>query len=209
MSTTETAPAPVKKTLKVKKTVAPVAESAVAAEQVVAAAGTEVSVTEVPQATHKSKTNTQNMDDMLDHIQKTFNIDPVEFKKAIVNFLPSTSRHRKNRKNRNKGGPKKGLSSYLFFMKEQRAVLQKDGKIKFVDLTKKIGELWKGLTPEDKTVYENLALEDKKRFATEQEAYLKSAGAASVPAVEAPVKKTRKPKAAAAPVAEAATAVVA
>ena len=98
------------------------------------------------------------------------------------------------------GGPKRGLSSYMFFSKAMRAqVVEENPDIAFSEVAKKIGEKWKALADADKVPYEKEAAEDKARYAKEKAAY-DSANPSASPAEKkkraAPAKKAKKKTAA-------------
>ena len=46
-------------------------------------------------------------------------------------------------------------------------VKEADPSLKFGELTKKLTDMWKGLTPDEKQVYEDLASRDKERYQEE------------------------------------------
>ena len=67
--------------------------------------------------------------------------------------------------------PKKPQSSYFHFMNSKRGeVKEADPSLKFGELTKKLTDMWKNLTPEEKQVYEDLAARDKERYQEEMQA---------------------------------------
>jgi structure-specific recognition protein 1 len=86
---------------------------------------------------------------------------------------------KKTRKKKDKDAPKKGLSAFMFFSNDKREQIKTENPgIAFGEVGKKLGELWKTLTPEDKAPYDAKAEEDKGRYALELEAYnKKKAGA--------------------------------
>jgi hypothetical protein len=67
----------------------------------------------------------------------------------------------------------------MFFSNDKREQIKTENPgIAFGEVGKKLGELWKTLTPEDKAPYDAKAEEDKGRYALELEAYnKKKAGA--------------------------------
>lgn len=66
-------------------------------------------------------------------------------------------------------GPKKGKSSYIFFCQEQREVVKQDyPDMKPKEITAKLGELWNGLSDEDKKPYIKMANSDKDRYESEK-----------------------------------------
>jgi len=72
-------------------------------------------------------------------------------------------------------GVKGARSSYIFFTHEMRPkMMQEFPGMKFTEQGIIMGERWRALTPEQKKPYEDLANEDKKRYATEWAAYLET-----------------------------------
>ena len=72
-------------------------------------------------------------------------------------------------------GVKGARSSYIFFTHEMRPKMMKEFPgMKFTEQGVIMGERWRALTPEQKKPYEDLANEDKKRYAKEWAAYLET-----------------------------------
>ncbi|KAI8915431.1 nucleosome binding protein, partial [Powellomyces hirtus] len=66
-------------------------------------------------------------------------------------------------------GPKRGLSAYLFFSNDKRSdVLAENPGMAVPEVSKKLGELWKAISAEDKAKYEEMATEDKQRYEREK-----------------------------------------
>jgi len=64
------------------------------------------------------------------------------------------------------------MSSFMFFANEKRdEVRAKYSDLKFTEIGKKLSELWKELTPEDKKIYEDKAGKDKLRYNEEMTKY--------------------------------------
>ena len=75
--------------------------------------------------------------------------------------------------------PKRGTTSFVFFSREVRPALVLENnarpegeRISFGDLAKKLGAMWKELTPERKVPYEQLAAADKERYAEAMKTYV-------------------------------------
>lgn len=84
------------------------------------------------------------------------------------------------------GGPKRPLSAYMFFSKHTRPVIKVEHpSMGFADLGKEIGLRWKA--QEDKTEFNAMAEEDKKRYRTEM-------AAAGGPNAKPPTAKKAKAK---------------
>jgi hypothetical protein len=72
-------------------------------------------------------------------------------------------------------GVKGARSSYIFFTHEMRSKMVNEFPgMKFTEQGIIMGERWRALTPEQKKPYEDMANEDKKRYATEWAAYLET-----------------------------------
>jgi len=65
-------------------------------------------------------------------------------------------------------GPKKPLSPYVFYSKEQRPLVKAEHpELAFGDIGKFIAQQWKELSNEDKQKYQELADQDKQRYKLE------------------------------------------
>tara|TARA_B100000674_G_C37879030_1_gene933385 strand:+ start:1044 stop:1472 length:429 start_codon:yes stop_codon:yes gene_type:complete len=68
--------------------------------------------------------------------------------------------------------PKKAKTSYMFFTNEKRKDVQdKYPELKMGDISKKLGELWKEISEEDKEKYRELSDHDRNRYEEELEQY--------------------------------------
>jgi hypothetical protein len=72
-------------------------------------------------------------------------------------------------KNKKRKGPKRGLSSYIYFCKEQRPIVKENNNnMSAKEITTELGRLWKLLSDADKKPFEKSAKKDKKRYETEK-----------------------------------------
>ncbi|CDS03600.1 hypothetical protein LRAMOSA01002 [Lichtheimia ramosa] len=79
------------------------------------------------------------------------------------------------RSKKDKTGPKRGLSAYMFFSQEMRPkVKEENPDASFGTLGKILGEKWKAMSDEEKAPYTAKAEEDKKRYEAEKAALEKS-----------------------------------
>jgi hypothetical protein len=79
---------------------------------------------------------------------------------------------RKRKKKGGRDGPKKPLSSYMIFVREERrAIAQRNPDAKFNDIGKLLGERWAKLTDAEKKKYVDMATQDKQRYTDELEQY--------------------------------------
>eukprot|EP00977_Amphora_coffeiformis_P009308 scaffold2109_cov188-Amphora_coffeaeformis.AAC.9 len=106
---------------------------------------------------------------------------------------PGDSQGDKNNKGgKEKEGPKRPLSAYNFFFQFERARLvealpvraegkprRSHGKIGFAELAKVIGAKWRNITPEEKAIFDKMALQEKESYKRELRAFkeAKKAGA--------------------------------
>lgn len=64
-----------------------------------------------------------------------------------------------------RSGPKRSLTSYIFFCKDQRAILkEEEPNLSTKDVTAALGKRWKALSEKDRKPYEKLAAKDKARY---------------------------------------------
>ena len=73
-----------------------------------------------------------------------------------------------NKKKRKANTPKKGLSAYVYFMMDKRVeIKEKFNLTTFGDISRKMGEIWKMLSKEEKIMYFKKQTEDKERYDNE------------------------------------------
>lgn len=80
------------------------------------------------------------------------------YESGLIKIIKFYTRDLKNAKHINK--PR---IPYWYFIKEQHPILMKKG-IKFYNMMKQISENWKLLTENERSIYKNKHLEDKKRY---------------------------------------------
>lgn len=73
--------------------------------------------------------------------------------------------------------PKRPNTSYIFFCNKMRPTItaQNSGMVA-VDVTKRLGELWRNLDPNEKVQYEMLAKQDRDRYDEEMKKYVPTPG---------------------------------
>jgi hypothetical protein len=94
--------------------------------------------------------------------------------------------HRPRKKNKrgpkDPAAPKRASGPYVVFTNDMRPkVVQEYPGIKFVELGKVLGERWRGLSSEEKRVYEGIAAQDKVRFQLEMQQYTANQATAAPP----------------------------
>lgn len=78
----------------------------------------------------------------------------------------------KGSKKKDPNAPKRAMTSFFFFSNEMRSKIKKENpSMSFGELGKKIGELFRQLSPEEKEKYEQMARDDKARFKKEMASY--------------------------------------
>ncbi|OMH79994.1 Non-histone chromosomal protein 6 [Zancudomyces culisetae] len=81
-------------------------------------------------------------------------------KKATTPPVKATKASKKD-----KTGPKRSLSAYMFFSQENREKVKRDNpSATFGELGKLLGEMWKGLSDTQKKPYNDKAAADKQRY---------------------------------------------
>lgn len=135
----------------------------------------------------KSKTTTENIDRILEVLIEHFKLDEKEVRKETRDLLPSTSQYRK-KKPKDPNAPKKPLTAFIFFtnakreevvnntneeLKRQAPEGQEPQTIKFKDVMKELGKLWKTMSTADKAPYQAMANENKEQYRKAKEAYAK------------------------------------
>ncbi|KAI9244976.1 Nhp6bp [Phascolomyces articulosus] len=78
---------------------------------------------------------------------------------------------KQRRAKKDKSGPKRGLSAYMFFSQENRAqVKEENPDASFGTIGKLLGDKWKNMTDDDKAPYVAKAVADKERYENEKKA---------------------------------------
>jgi hypothetical protein len=81
----------------------------------------------------------------------------------------------KKRVSRKSNAPKRPMSAFFLYMKENRENIKRDNPTaEFLDIPRIGAEQWKALKPSAKTKYEAMADREKQRYATEMSTYVPS-----------------------------------
>jgi TolA-binding protein len=115
------------------------------------------------------KTNSENVDikDLQEQINKL---------KIKVNNIETQIDKNNVKKKKDPNAPKRNLTSFMFFNKENIEKYKKDNpneKIYVTKIVKKSGEQWKSLKDNEKDKYIKMATKDKKRYEKEISTYKK------------------------------------
>jgi len=85
-------------------------------------------------------------------------------------------KEKKSKKEKNKG-PKRALSAYMFFVKDNRQkVLDKYPDLSFGEVGKKLGKMWGDMSDDEKAPYARSNKADKERYDREKANYDETAG---------------------------------
>lgn len=69
--------------------------------------------------------------------------------------------------------PKRAPPAYIFFANEHRNLMQrKYPELKFAEISRKLGDVWSGMTKEEKRKYEELAARESARYKSEKRNYI-------------------------------------
>jgi upstream-binding transcription factor len=106
--------------------------------------------------------------------QKLYLEDLERYKLELKNLSSSDRqiirRQRKMKRNKRKTHDKKPLSSFMFFMQKNRMTLvQENPTLTVPQIAKLLGQQWREMSEEEKSVYHNLAVNAKKEYETRQE----------------------------------------
>lgn len=93
----------------------------------------------------------------------------------VVKHVESLLGTVKVKRKKDPSAPKRPTSSYLFFCADARPVVKsKHPDMENVEVTKKLGELWRALSDKKKEPYVKKAQKDKERYTREMASYSKS-----------------------------------
>ena len=91
--------------------------------------------------------------------------DKERFSHEMSNYTPPPE----SATTKKSSGPKRGLTSYIFFCKDRRdAIKEENPEMSTKDITAELGRLWKSLSEEEKAPYVELANNDKNRYESEK-----------------------------------------
>lgn len=102
---------------------------------------------------------------------------------------------KKSKGDKDPNAPKRALSAYfLWFNASRESIKKKHPGLSLPEMAKKGGELWKGLSSDDKKEWEDKAKKAKDRYIKEMEEYKKSGGGSGGAASSSGREKTSKKK---------------
>jgi len=100
-------------------------------------------------------------------------------KKEYVPPEPNSDDNCKKNKKKSKGGPRRSVSSYIYFCQDMRPAtkieLEKKSngeKVKTTLIVTELGKKWKEITQKNRKKYDDLAAIDKERFESEKESWV-------------------------------------
>lgn len=90
----------------------------------------------------------------------------------MASYVPPPGEKGKRKQKKDPNAPKRALSAFFFFCAEFRAgIKEKNPGYSVGDIAKELGKRWEKVT--DKTKYEKMAADDKKRYEREMAEYNK------------------------------------
>jgi hypothetical protein len=121
-------------------------------------------------------------------------IDKVRYQREMKDYTPPPGAGKVSQK---KAGPKRGLTAYIFFCKNHRAVLKEEQPdLPTKEVTKELGKCWRELSEKDRKPFDKLAAKDKLRFENEKASWVNpddnQKAKAPAKAKKAPAKARRK-----------------
>jgi hypothetical protein len=131
---------------------------------------------------------------------KLSDADKARYEEEMKDYTPPPGVDKVVEKKSKRAGPKRALTSYIFFCKDQRAVLKDEkSKLSTKELTAELGKRWRELSEKDRKPYEKLATKDKDRYEKEKSDWVDPEGDEDAPkkktkAKKAPSKKKTKAK---------------
>ncbi|KAI1721135.1 HMG (high mobility group) box domain-containing protein [Ditylenchus destructor] len=128
------------------------------------------------QVTEISKKCSQKWKTMSDDEKKRFfelaQKDAERYQAEVAAYGGEDLMRKKKRAKKDPNAPKRALSAFFFFSNERRVDVQKEHpEWKVGQIAQELGRCWKGLTEEEKSVYEKKATEDKERYSLEMQQY--------------------------------------
>ena len=77
-------------------------------------------------------------------------------------------RNKRPRRRRDRRKPKRILTPYMFFVKENRPrIMRENPNLSFLEVMREVGIRWSKLNEEEKEPFKERAIEDKRRFLEE------------------------------------------
>eukprot|EP00357_Protocruzia_adherens_P018352 CAMPEP_0114994682 /NCGR_PEP_ID=MMETSP0216-20121206/13281_1 /TAXON_ID=223996 /ORGANISM="Protocruzia adherens, Strain Boccale" /LENGTH=436 /DNA_ID=CAMNT_0002358583 /DNA_START=105 /DNA_END=1415 /DNA_ORIENTATION=+ len=100
-------------------------------------------------------------------------VDKERWKRENEIYMQQQSLTMNGKKGKDKDGPKRSMSAYMFFNKETRELVKKDlgDDARAPDILKEVAKRWSSLTDEDKIPFAEMARKDKERYEKERKAY--------------------------------------
>ena len=110
-----------------------------------------------------------------DKYNKLSNIDKQRYEKEMKDYTPPIDTGTITTEKVKREGPKRGLTAYIFFCKNQRPIIKDNNpNLSTKEITIQLGKEWKELSENEKSPYNKLAQDDKKRYENEKNHQSKS-----------------------------------
>lgn len=119
--------------------------------------------------------------------------DKVRYESEMESYVPPEGVTVEKKKKKERDGPKRPMSAYLYFCKDEREKIKEEHPdMKAKDVTSEMGARWKKLTAAQKAPYEELQKADKERYENEKGTSEVSKDNGRVARSKAPVKEAEK-----------------
>ena len=122
----------------------------------------------------QSQSESESEDEAPKKKQKSSESNPKSEKEKKSKSNPKPEKETKSKSNvkpdkkKKKEGPKRPMTSFLYFSNAKRPEIKDQFPgMSIGEVGKKMGEMWKEASPEDKKIYEDMASKDKERYQTE------------------------------------------
>ncbi|CDW82148.1 UNKNOWN [Stylonychia lemnae] len=100
--------------------------------------------------------------------------DKERYLNEIRNLPVPLYRNKRPRRRRDSRKPKKVLTPYMFFVKENRPkIMRENASMSFLEVMREVGERWNKLSEIEKEPFKERSMEDKRRYLEEQEVFIR------------------------------------
>ena len=100
--------------------------------------------------------------------------DKERYIQELRNLPVPMFRNKRPRRRRDRRKPKKVLTPYMFFVKENRPrIMRENPTMSFLEVMREVGIRWGKLNEEEKEPFKERSMEDKRRFLEETEAFVR------------------------------------
>jgi len=118
-----------------------------------------------------------------------------ERSKGTKRSKSESTKRKTKRPKKDKDAPKRAKTAFIIYSSAKRPELKKTAPtLTFADIGRRLAEMWRGESAEEKQHFEQRAAEDKVRYDREKRAYEQTKGKDEKKTKEKPAKKSKKSK---------------